>query len=130
MLDMTGNGYFVNSDGVPLSVLEIRYNLATDAFCDFIKTTETHEKFFADMQTECLYYKQYFAKNLCYLFVEAQNEFANNNKRVAFIPENFDLIKNLNKRVSFMSKSLKYKLFNEKDIPLVGDISMLVSAPE
>ena len=67
MLDMSGNGYFVNSDGVPLSVLEIRYNLATDAFCDFIKTTEIHEKFFADMQTECLYYKQYFAKNLCYL---------------------------------------------------------------
>lgn len=44
---------------------------------------------------ECLYYKQYFAKNLCYLFVETQNEFSDNKKRLSFIPYNFDLTKNL-----------------------------------
>lgn len=119
MLDMTGNGYFVNSDGLPLSVLEIRNSFATNAFCEFIKTSATHDKFFTDMQMERLYYKQYFAKNLCYLFAETQNEFANNNKRIAFIPQNFDLAKNL-----------KQKSLSEKDIPPVGNISMLLSAPE
>ena len=68
---------------------------------------------------EMIYYKQYFAKNLCYLFAETQNEFANNNKRIAFIPQNFDLAKNL-----------KQKSLSEKDIPPVGNISMLLSAPE
>jgi len=119
MLDMTSNGYFVNSDGLPLSILEMRDNFAKNTFCEFIKTTKTHDKFFADMQTERLYYKQYFAKNLCYLFVEAQNEFENNNKRFAFIPQNFDLVKNL-----------KQKSCMGNDIPSVGHISMLLSAPE
>lgn len=119
MLDMTSNGYFVNSDGLPLSVLEIRHNFATNAFCEFIKTSTTHDKFFSDIQTERLYYKQYFAKNLCYLFAEAQNQFADNKKRFAFIPQNFDLV-----------KILKQKSLTEKDIPPVGNITMLLSAPE
>ena len=119
MLDMTSNGYFVNSAGLPLSALETRYNFATNAFCEFIKASESHDNFFADMQTECLYYKQYFAKNLCYLFAELQNGFGNNKKRIAFAPKNFDLVKNL-----------KQKSLIEKDVPSVGSISMLLNAPE
>lgn len=119
MLDMTSNGYFVNSAGLPLSVLETRYNFATNVFCEFIKASESHDNFFADMQTECLYYKQYFAKNLCYLFAELQNGFGNNKKRIAFAPKNFDLVKNL-----------KQKSLIEKDVPSVGSISMLLNAPE
>lgn len=119
MLDMTSNGYFVNSDGLPLSVLEIRYNFASNAYCEFIKTAETSDGFFTDMQTERLYYKQYFAKNLCYLFAETRNEFADNdNRRIAFIPQNFDLTRNL-----------KQKSLDEKDVPPVGNISMLLSSP-
>ena len=119
MLDMTSNGYFVNSDGLPLSVLEIRYNFASNAYCEFIKTAETPDGFFTDMQTERLYYKQYFAKNLCYLFAETRNEFADNdNRRIAFIPKNFDLTRNL-----------KQKSLDEKDVPPVGNISMLLSSP-
>lgn len=118
MLDMTSNGYFVNSDGVPLSVLEIRCCFTTDAFCKFINASGMNNKFFVDIQSERLYYKQYFAKNLCYLFAEAQNEFANNKKRFAFIPKNFDLAKNL-----------KQKLISEEDVPTACDITMLLSAP-
>ena len=117
MLDMSANGYFVNSDGVPLSVLEIRDKFAANEICKFVKTSAVHDNFFSDMQMECLYYKQYFAKNLCYLFVETQNEFSDNEKRLAFIPYNFDLTKNL-----------KYKSFIEEDIPPVGNISMLYPA--
>ena len=120
MLDMSANGYFVNADGAPLSVLEIRDCFATNAFCEFIKASPNRDKFFADEETERLYYKQYFAKNLCYLFAEAQNEFADNAKnRVAFIPQNFDLAKNL-----------KQKSFGKNDIPPVGNTSMLLNAPE
>lgn len=119
MLDMSANGYFVNFDGVPLSVLEIRDKFAANEICKFVKTSVVHDNFFRDTQMECLYYKQYFAKNLCYLFVETQNEFSDNKKRLAFIPNNFDLTKNL-----------KYKSFIEEDIPPVGNISMLLNAPK
>ncbi len=119
MLDMTSNGYFINANGLPLSVLEIRHNLATNTACEFIKTTSTHEKFFTNMQMECLYYKQYFAKNLCYLFVEAHNEFENNNKRFCFIPKNFDLEKNI-----------KRKSLSKSDIPPIGNISILLTTPK
>lgn len=119
MLDMTANGYFVNSKGLPLSVLEIRSGFAINDSCEFVNASSTHNKIFADGQAERLYYQQYFAKNLCYLFVESQNEFANNNKLVAFIPKNFDLI-----------KILKQKSFNTRDIPSVGSITMLLKAPE
>lgn len=119
MLDMTSNGYFVNADGVPLSVLEIRHNLAINITCEFIKTASTHEKFFINMQMERLYYKQYFAKNLFYFYVEAHNEFGNNNKRYCFIPKNFDLEKNI-----------KQKSLSNIDIPPIGDISILLNTPE
>ena len=119
MLDMSANGYFVNSDGVPLSVLEIRDKFAANEICKFVKTSAVHDNFFSDMQMECLYYKQYFAKNLCYLFVETQNEFSDNKKRLSFIPYNFDLTKNL-----------KYKSFIEEDIPPIGNISILLNAPK
>lgn len=119
MLDMSANGYFVNSDGVPLSVLEIRDKFAANEICKFVKTSAVHDIFFSDMQMECLYYKQYFAKNLCYLFVETQNEFSDNKKRLSFIPYNFDLTKNL-----------KYKSFIEEDIPPIGNISILLNAPK
>ena len=119
MLDMTSNVYFVNADGVPLSVLEIRHNLAINITCEFIKTASTHEKFFINMQMERLYYKQYFAKNLFYFYVEAHNEFGNNNKRYCFIPKNFDLEKNI-----------KQKSLSNIDIPPIGDISILLNTPE
>ena len=119
MLDMSANGYFVNSDGVPLSVIEIRDKFATNEICKFVKTSAVSNNFFSDTKMECLYYKQYFAKNLCYLFVETQNEFSDNKKRLAFIPCNFDLTKNL-----------KYKSFIEEDIPPIGNISMLLNAPK
>ena len=119
MLDMTSNGYFVNANDVPLSVLEIRQNLATNTYCEFIKTVPAHDKFFADIQMERLYYKQYFAKNLFYFYAEVHNEFGNNNKRFVFIPKNFDL-----------NKYAKQKSLFKTDIPLICDISALLNIPE
>lgn len=119
MLDMTSNGYFNNADGLPLSTLEIRHNLATNATCEFIKTTSTCEKYFSDMEMERLYYKQYFAKNLFYFYTELHNGYGNNNMRICFIPKNFDLEKNI-----------QQKQLSKTDIPPIGDISILLNAPE
>lgn len=119
MLDMTSNGYFNNAGGLPLSVIEIRHNFATNTVCEFIKAVPAPEKFFNNMQTERLYYKQYFAKNLFYFYAEAHNEFGNNDKRFCFIPKNFDLEKNI-----------KQKLLSKTDIPPISDISILLNTPE
>lgn len=117
MLDMTSKGYFINADSAPLSVLEIRQNFAMNADCEFIKITSEREKFFSDMQMECLYYKQYFAKNLFYFYTEIYNGFGTENKHFVFIPKNFDLEKNAKQKSIF-------------DNSPIGDISMLLSAPK
>lgn len=119
MLDMTSNGYFINANGIPLSVFEMRNNFAMNTFCEFIKTIPAHEKFFTNMQMERLYYKQYFAKNLFYFYVEAYNEFGDNNKRFCIIPKNFDLEKNI-----------KQKSLSKNDISPIGNISILLNSPE
>lgn len=116
MLDMTSNGYFVDGNGLPLSVLELRNSFTLNTFCEFTKTTVEPEKFFTDMQMERLYYKQYFAKNLFFLYAEVYNGFGNRNKHFVFTPQNFDLAKNM-------------KLSDRGVVLHISDIATLIEAP-
>lgn len=119
MLDMTSNGYFVNKKGLPLSVLEIRNNFASNEICEFKMVSCKNEKFFTNLEMECLYYKQYFAKNLFYFYSEAVCGFGNNNQRFVFIPLNFNLEKNVRQK----------QLFSKNEIPPISDINTLLNPP-
>lgn len=93
MLDMTGNCYFTDKDDTPLSASGLRRNLAENGKCAFKKTVTEYDKAFHDMQTEGLYFTQYYAKNLFYFYVETQNRFGDGGGRLAVFPQNFDLDK-------------------------------------
>lgn len=91
MLDLTADGYFTDGGGLPLSVSEIREKLANNEACNFVSAAPERSvnSPFPDAETENLYYRRYFAKNLFWLAAEQNNGFGNDGKRLYFLPEHF-----------------------------------------
>lgn len=138
MLDVTGNGYFTDNAGVPLSVVEMRRKFALNEQCKFIKTVSEYAKVFTDQKSESIYYERYFAKNSFFYAVEKNNAYGDDGKRLYFLPKRFN-------RYEWTKQNLKYKLrcfpenktfrqqlenINEADYKQINDITVLSAPPK
>ena len=74
MLDATTDGYFVDENEVPLSLLEMRDKFANDAFITFVLSTSRLTDL-KKLQQKYTYYNAYICKNLFYFSAERENRF-------------------------------------------------------
>lgn len=101
MIDPTTNGYFIDADKTPLSLLEIRNKFALDEFVTFVLCNERTSDL-EKLKEKHLDINSYICKNLFYFNVEEVNTFGEADF-LYFVPENYvikdNIIKNLQYRV-------------------------------
>ena len=90
MLDTTTNGYFVDAQKRPLSLLEMRHNFANDEFVTFVFVTDRLK----DLEKSAYknaYYNCYICKNLFYFTTGTRNGFGPTDSWLVFAPEMFSV---------------------------------------
>ena len=105
MLDATTDGYFVDENEVPLSLLEMRDKFANDAFITFVLSTSRLTDL-KKLQQKYTYYNAYICKNLFYFSAERENRFGPGSSFVTFCPRHYSVrdnrIANAKYRISHM----------------------------
>ena len=90
MLDPTTDGYFVDEQKQPLSLLEIREKFANDAFVTFVTATDALKDLEKSRQKNA-YYNSYICKNLFYFITGSRNGFGPTEQWLCFCPEHFSV---------------------------------------
>ena len=93
MLDPTTDGYFVDEQKIPLSLLEIRHKFANDAFVTFVLSTSNLRNL-EKLREKYAYYNAYICKNLFYFSVEQQNRFGPGDDFLIVCPEGYEIHRN------------------------------------
>ena len=90
MLDPTTDGYFVDDEKHPLSLLEMRHRFANDEFVTFVSVTErlTNLKRSAEKNAS---FNSYICKNLFYFKTGRRNGFGPTDEWLVFTPEHFSV---------------------------------------
>jgi hypothetical protein len=88
MLDITTDGYFVDEEKHPLSLLEIRHRFAGDAFVTFVKSTDRLRDLKQSAEKNA-YFNSYICKNLFYFTTGCRNGFGPSEDWLVFAPEHF-----------------------------------------
>ena len=91
MLDCTTDGYFIDENRQPLSLLEMREHFANDTFVTYVPSAET--AFDLEILRDTYAAENaYICKNLFYLVAEQVSTFgAENRQRLFFVPQNFSV---------------------------------------
>lgn len=110
MLDITTDGYFVDENKTPLSLLEIREKFALDEFVTFVKSTDrltNLEKSRSDNVDK----NYYICKNLFYFSIGAECKFGAPNGWYNICPSGYSLkdnkIANIKYRINHLSEEYK-----------------------
>ena len=93
MLDITTNGYFIDEDKTPLSLLEMRDKFAYDQFITFVNVSSKLNNInkLKDLNIET---NVYFAKNLFYFAIGTEQKFGPYSDAYLIGPRNYDYNKN------------------------------------
>lgn len=93
MLDPTTDGYFVDDQRTPLSLLELRERFTTDQFATFVLSTNrlTDLQKWQDKYAQC---NTYICKNLFYFILEKENRFGPGDTRLNICPEGYSIRQN------------------------------------
>ena len=90
MLDPTSDGVFVDEEGTPLSLLEMRHKFANAEFITYIQSTDSlrNLKKLKDKYTEA---NAYICKNLFFFYVDKDSTFGTTNENLVFVPVNYSI---------------------------------------
>lgn len=94
MLDPTTDGYFVDGNKSPLSLLEMREKFANDQFITYVRATDSL-KDLKKLQTKYENENAYICKNLFYFMADLENRFGDSDHLLRFCPVNYSIKKNL-----------------------------------
>lgn len=115
MIDPTTDGWFVDENGDPLSVLEIRERFAHRKFTTFVTSTDRK----GDLQRLCdknMWVNTYISKNLFWLRIERYNGFGAKREWLNFAPMGYDLKLNQIAMLEYrLSVLLKMGLSHEEE---------------
>lgn len=109
MLDPSTDGWFVDENGGPLSLLELRERFARRQFATFVSSTDRRDNL-PRLWDKNMELNTYFCKNLFWLSVDRYNGFGDRKERFFFIPDGYDLERN-------QIASLEYRI---SILPTVG----------
>ena len=90
MLDPTTDGYFVNEQKQPLSLVEMRHNFANDQFVTFVSATDKLRDLQKSAQKNADY-NSYICKNLVYFMIGRRNGFGPTDSWLVFTPDGFSV---------------------------------------
>lgn len=93
MLDPTTDGWLVDEDGVPLSLLEIRERFAHRKFTTFVSSTD-RKGGLRRLWDKNMWLNTYYCKNLFWFSVDRYNGFGSRKERLLFVPAGYDLRRN------------------------------------
>lgn len=88
MLDATTDGYFVDENKVPMSLLEMRERFANDRFVTFVKTTDKLKNLESTREKN-LDMNAYICKNLFCFLIDQYCGFGKKGERLFFAPKNY-----------------------------------------
>lgn len=100
MLDPTTDGYFVDANKEPLSLLQLRECFANDQFATFVLSTNRLNGL-EKWKEKYNYYNAYICKNLFYFRVEQDNRFGPGEKFLYFCPDHFSVKSNQEKNARY-----------------------------
>ena len=142
MLDPTTDGYFVDAQKRPLSLLEMRAFFANDAFLTFV-TAADRLRDLKKSAEKGAYYNAYICKNLFYFMTGTRNGFGPTDSWLVFAPEKFSVkdtnVANARFRCNHLPEEYAHLLGEmearlERNLaaaePEKTDISVLQAAPE
>lgn len=142
MLDPTTDGYFVDAQKRPLSLLEMRAFFANDAFLTFV-TASDRLRDLKKSAEKGAYYNAYICKNLFYFMTGTRNGFGPTDSWLVFAPEKFSVkdtnVANARFRCNHLPEEYAHLLGEmearlERNLaaaePEKTDISVLQAAPE
>ena len=104
MIDPTTDGYFIDENKTPLSILEIRDKFANAEFVTFVLSTDSL-KYIQKLLVKHLDTNMYICKNLFYFQVEQYSTFGEKDSFLQFIPLHYSI-----KRTK--QANLKYRIDN------------------
>lgn len=133
MLDPTLDGYFINEDKTPLSILEIRERFANDLFLTFT-CCMSRNKDLKKLQNKYLDVNSYICKNMFYFMIEKEQRFGECNDLYIIAPRDYKInknkIMNCDYRINNLSdeyreyiapiKKLKERLLLQEDVVLTS----------
>lgn len=90
MLDPTTDGYFVDEEKSPLSLLEMRHKFANDEFVTFVNATDRLRDLKRSAEKNA-YFNSYICKNLFYFITGCRNGFGPTDAWLVFAPEQFSV---------------------------------------
>ncbi len=107
MLDPTTDGLFVDENGTPLSILEMRSKFAKAEFVTFVKSTNKLNDL-KKLKEKYMEINAYICKNLFFFYIDQNSTFGTTRETLAFIPINYLVKDNL-------IANIKYKINNLPD---------------
>ena len=105
MLDPTTDGYFVDGEKRPLSLLEMRSLFAMDGFVTFVKTTDRLRDLKRSAEQNA-YFNSYICKNLFYFATGCRNGFGPAEDWLFFAPEHFRVQENNMANAEFRCRNM------------------------
>lgn len=93
MLDPTTDGYLIDENKTPLSVLEMREKFARNEFITFVSSVDRQNDL-KKLQEKYIGLNSYYCKNLFYVEVDAKSTFGDDKKSLYFVPESFSVMEN------------------------------------
>ena len=105
MLDPTTDGYFVDGEKRPLSLLEMRSLFAMDGFVTFVKTTDRLRDLKRSAEQNA-YFNSYICKNLFYFATGCRNGFGPAEDWLIFAPEHFRVQENNMANAEFRCRNM------------------------
>lgn len=110
MLDPTTDGFFVDENGLPLSLLEIRDKFARAEFVTFVRSTDSL-KDLNKLKEKYVNRNSYICKNLFYFYVDKASTFGDKGEFLAFVPKGYSVkekqIANVEYRIKNLPEDLK-----------------------
>lgn len=93
MLDPSTDGWFVDENGTPLSLLELRERFARRQFATFVSSTDRKDNL-SRLWDKNMELNTYFCKNLFWLRIERYNGFGSKGEWLSFVPDGYNLKQN------------------------------------
>ena len=125
MLDPTSDGYFVDENKTPLSLLEIREKFAKNEFVTYVRSIDSL-KDLKKLKEKYVDANSYICKNLFYFNIDQDSTFGYSGNDLVFVPKNYSIkekmiantkyrINNLPKEYEDFIPELKEKLLKLED---------------
>lgn len=94
MLDPTTDGLFVDNEGTPLSVFEMRNKFANAEFITYVRSTDSL-KDLQKLREKYIAQNAYICKNLFYFYIDKDSTFGATNNTLVFVPVGYSIKNNL-----------------------------------